>query len=399
VRPGLEKYWTRAKEQAEKQGHGGDWAYVVGIYKKMTVNKSEGADELEKGVPSAERYYINVRQGGQVPSRERLRDLAQAYRPLKPATTARLLDTGKPLYRLTDVFSGLGLDPDAQASWGAMLGPVIERSGNEVALRQAIYAVMREQKADGALGSALLERALRYRANRMKKSECVQVVTVDELRKAAGRWDDGGELEKSYRAIKTAYAKEYGKGAWGKIKVPEDVEESKAKAKKLPFGSKTKLGSEEKYRYTEAKRRLAGKLGMPKTGWGLYGRTIVGALKEREKGRAEKSESLSKAEPRGGAYHRRVMTKAGRYRYYYDRDKYESSADAHLDGETAAKKAIKGNVGALMEKAGKAGVSLPELASLVKRYGSKRVGGVLNEARKSGELTYKGGKLRAQARK
>lgn len=450
VRPGTEKYWTRAKERAAEQGRAEDWPYVVGIYKRMTVNKSEGkdsegeywikaasglvgpfrgpqdpkippkllglpvvhkppAERLEKGAmggPNAVRYFINVRQGGQVPSRERLRELAQAYRPPQPATTARLLDSGKPVYRLSDVFSGLGLDPDAQASWQAMLGPVIEGSGNEVALRQAIYSVMRERKADGALGSAVLERALKYRANRLQKSleapnpNCFcQLVTVDELRKSAGRWDDADELAKSYRAIKTAYEKEYGKGAWGKIKVPEDVQESKAKAEKLPFGSKTRLGPEEKHRYTEAKRRLAGKLGMPKTGWGLYGRSIVGALKQREQDRAEKSEALSKAEPRGGTYYRRVMTKGGRYRYYYDQGKYESSPEAHLDGEGASKRAIKARVGALLEKAGKAGVAVAELKTLTKRYGAKRVAGVLKSAQESGELTYKKGKLRAQARK
>ncbi|UCF46159.1 MAG: hypothetical protein JSU89_02970 [Myxococcales bacterium] len=339
VRPGTEKYWTRAKERAAEQGRAEDWPYVVGIYKRMTVNKSEGedsegeywikaasglvgpfrgpqdpkippkllglpvvhkppAERLEKGAmggPNAVRYFINVRQGGQVPSRERLRELAQAYRPPQPATTARLLDSGKPVYRLSDVFSGLGLDPDAQASWQAMLGPVIEGSGNEVALRQAIYSVMRERKADGALGSAVLERALKYRASRLQKSleapnpNCFcQLVTVDELRKG---------------------------------------------------------------------------------------------------------------EARGGTYYRRVMGKSGRYRYYYDQDKYEGSPEAHLDGEGASKRAIKARVGALLEKAGKAGVPVAELKTLTKRYGAKRVAGVLKSAQESGELSYKKGKLRAQARK
>lgn len=431
VRPGTEKYWTRAKERAAEQGRAEDWPYVVGIYKRMTVNKSEGedsegeywikaasglvgpfrgpqdpkippkllglpvvhkppaerlekgrsggverayrvrghpeviealdkqllmlrhcgsvgasrevtmsidgdgahwleidgvpgelerdsregqlasgrgvnvwslrkkaADELEKGAmggPNATRYFINVRTGGQVPSRERLRDLAQAYRPPKPVTTARLLDSGKPVYRLSDVFSGLGLDPDAQASWQAMLGPVIEGSGNEVALRQAIYATMRERKADGALGSAVLERAIKYRAEKLNKSleaphpNCsCQLVTVDELRKG---------------------------------------------------------------------------------------------------------------EARGGTYYRRVMGKSGRYRYYYDQDKYEGSPEAHLDGEGASKRAIKARVGALLEKAGKAGVPVAELKTLTKRYGAKRVAGVLKSAQESGELSYKKGKLRAQARK
>lgn len=289
VKPGLERYWERAKKRAEDEGHAGDWPYVVGIYKKMTLNKSE---PLEKGLAPAlnrPRYYINVKHGGQVPDRRRLMELAEAYRPAKPATVARLLDSGKPVYRLRDVFSGLGLDPDAEASWLAMLGPVIESAPNQVALRQAVYAVMRAQKAPGELGSMVLERALKYRDEKLRKGECVELVTVDELRK-------GGE-------------------------------------------------------------------------------------------------------PTGGTYYRRVKGKTGRWRYYYDQEKYEQSGDAHLDGETASKKAVTGKVRAMLEKAGKSGVQLSDCKALCKRYGHKLVGGVLNEARKSGELTWKGKRLRAQTQK
>jgi len=289
VKPGLEKYWERAKKRAEEEGHAGDWAYVVGIFKRMTVNKSLDGGELAKSLygPGRGRYFIQVRQGGQVPDRRRLRELAEAYRPAQPATVARLLDTGKPVYRLRDVFAGLGLDPDAEASWQAMLGPLIESAPNEVALRQAVYSVMRDRKAPGELGAAVLERALKYRAEKLRKSR-VELVTVDELRKA---------------------------------------------------------------------------------------------------------------EAAGGTYYRRVKGKTGKWRYYYDQEKYEGSKDAHLDGEGASKRAVRGKVGAMLEKAGKAGVKLADLKPLTKRYGSKLVGGVLNDARGKGELTYKGGRLRPQSQK
>lgn len=288
VKPGLEQYWERAKKRAEEEGHAGDWPYVVGIYKRMTLNKSEGLTKAIAPALNRPRYYINVRQGGQVPDRRRLMELAEAYRPAKPATVGRLLDSNKPVYRLRDVFSGLGLDPDAEASWLAMLGPVIESAPNQVALRQAVYAVMRAQKAPGELGSAVLERALKYRGEKLRKSR-MQIMTVDELRKAA--------------------------------------------------------------------------------------------------------------EPTGGTYYRRVKGKTGKWRYYYDQEQYERSGDAHLDGETASKKAVAGKVRAMLEKAGKSGVALTDCKALCKRYGHKLVGGVLNEARKSGELTYKGKRLRAQTQK
>lgn len=291
VKPGTEKYWQRAKAQAAKQGREGDWAYVTGIYKRMTVNKSEDGEGMEKAViPAAggPRYFIHVRQGGQVPSRDRLKLLAEASRPPKPATTARLLDSNKPIMRLAGVFEGLGLDPDAQASWAAMLGPVIESASNELTMRQAVYAVLRTQQADGALGSALLERALRYRRDRLQKSRTVELVTVDELRKG---------------------------------------------------------------------------------------------------------------EARGGTYYRRTTGKNGRHRYFYSPEDYDKSKGAHLDGEGAAKRAIKGKVAAMLEKAGKSGVQLSDCKALCKRYGSKMVGSVLNEARDAGELAFKGGRLRPQARK
>lgn len=375
VKPGQERYWQKAKALAEKEGRGGDWAYIVGIFKRMTVNKSMSAGEglskavrgesrtyrveghpevideldklmlmmeycgvagcsrniatsidgdgphwlkvegaqgkldkatqkkaldssrgvnlwqvrkqgeaLAKAMPTQLRYVIQTRVPGQVPDKRRMMELAEAFRSAQPSTTAQIEDSNKPMLSLRSVFEGLGLDPDAEASWRAMLGPTIEESPNELALRQAVYAVLRQQKVDGELGAEILRRALRYRRDRMQKSH-VALVTVDELRKAG---------------------------------------------------------------------------------------------------------------PAGGKYYRRVKGRSGRYRYYYDQDKYERSNDAHLDGETTSKRVVQGKVGAMLEKAGKAGVALADLKPLTKRYGSKLVGGVLNDARSRGELAFRKGRLSAQ---
>lgn len=107
--------------------------------------------------------------------------------------------------------------------------------------------------------------------------------------------EEGEALLKTYTAIRNAYEKEYGPGSWKKIKVSKEAKESKAKPETLSFGSKKKLGPEEHERYTEAKKRLAGKLGMPKTGWGLYGRTILGGLKDKEKRKKKKGEKAEKS--------------------------------------------------------------------------------------------------------
>lgn len=115
----------------------------------------------------------------------------------------------------------------------------------------------------------------------------------EEMLAKAG--EEGEELVKTYTAIRNAYEKEYGPGSWKKIKVSTESKESKAKPEQLPFGAKKKLGPEEHERYTEAKKRLAGKLGMPKEGWGLYGRTILGGLKDKKK-KGEKTEKSMEAQ-------------------------------------------------------------------------------------------------------
>jgi len=104
-------------------------------------------------------------------------------------------------------------------------------------------------------------------------------------------------------------------------------------------------------------------------------------------------EVLKKAEPKGGTYHRRVTSKAGKHRYFYDPEKYESSKDAHVEGKAAAKTQIKKAVQKYMETHGEKGCPIGEVKSLVKRYGSDVVGETMNEMRAEGGLTFKGGKL------
>lgn len=81
-------------------------------------------------------------------------------------------------------------------------------------------------------------------------------------------------FEKTYRAIRNMFEELFGAGSWEKIPIPSEARRSKAKAEYLPFGSKTKLTPAERARYTTAKRILAAVLGMPTSGWGLYGRSI-----------------------------------------------------------------------------------------------------------------------------
>ena len=102
---------------------------------------------------------------------------------------------------------------------------------------------------------------------------------------------------------------------------------------------------------------------------------------------------LFKADPKGGNYHRRVTNKKGKHRYYADPESYSRSKDAHVDGGEAADNYISNNVKNQVQKAGEEGCPVQNFKALVKRYGSKKVGGALKNACANGGMTYKGGKL------
>lgn len=141
--------------------------------------------------------------------------------------------------------------------------------------------------------------------------------------------EEGEDLIKTYTAIRNAYEKKYGAGSWKKIKVSTEAKESEAKPEKLPFGAKKKLGPEEHERYTQAKKRLAGALGMPTEGWGLYGRSILGALKNKDK-KTEKSfsgiEALGQFALQKSLYAMSRDRDVGAWAYQFDNTKLRIAA-------------------------------------------------------------------------
>lgn len=300
VKPEHEQYWRRAKAQAEKQGQGGNYAYIVAIFKQMTLNKGElpmgmdfgeapmkksetlppfylPADKLKKSYPG------NVQRGplripGQVPTpavMAAMRDFQAVQR--MPQAPAELI-TSTP--RLTAASVTHDLPLQKRTEWTTL----VKQAGNainEVTARAQVYAKAREDRLEPHLRRELAARTTDY--YRAVQKSRVQVVTPDELRKA---------------------------------------------------------------------------------------------------------------EARGGSYHRRVMGKSGRYRYYYDPEKYDSRDDAHLSGADAAKSYIRKCVTAQLTKAGKKGCDVGELQPLAKKYGAKTVANVLRQSRDDGFLTYSGRRLR-----
>lgn len=101
---------------------------------------------------------------------------------------------------------------------------------------------------------------------------------------------------------------------------------------------------------------------------------------------------LKKAEPRGGNYVKRVPMGKGKYRYYYDEDKYRSEYE-HVDGAEAFKsrmsKKVRGTIGSWGDK----GCPIKELKAHAKRFGKAEVSSLLKEQCQSGGMTYKDGKV------
>lgn len=102
---------------------------------------------------------------------------------------------------------------------------------------------------------------------------------------------------------------------------------------------------------------------------------------------------LQKAEPRGGAYHRRVPQDDGGYRYIYDPEKYQSRPDAHVDGREARKVYLHGRISREVEGCGEEGCD-PKM--VLEKFSGKFSPEEIREALKggcAGKLEFKKGRL------
>ncbi len=105
-------------------------------------------------------------------------------------------------------------------------------------------------------------------------------------------------------------------------------------------------------------------------------------------------ELLEKAFTPGGNYHKRVPRKSGKgYNYYYDEDSYKRSKGRHVSGEEAGNEYIGTQIQKAVEEAGDGGCDIGTFEALVKKYGAKRVAGVMKEG---GKYSFKKGKLFAR---
>jgi len=100
-------------------------------------------------------------------------------------------------------------------------------------------------------------------------------------------------------------------------------------------------------------------------------------------------ESMRKASPRGGSYHRRVTDKeTGKHRYFYNEDDYAKQDGAHVSGRDVLKRKCREG---LAKRVGK-GCTLDDLKGYG-GYDDELVKDAIRDSVKAGELVHTAGKL------
>jgi hypothetical protein len=188
--PRDEHLWDKAKKIAEKAGRGGDYAYIMGIYKKMKG--------ISKAYQIPETYRLN-RIHGRVPSRERLELMKLAETPPRPFSIARLLAHDSPRFTIPGIVDGLGFDRGQENNWIKFLENTMGTSINELVMRQSIAEKCISDRLNAPLRSAILQRSLSYW--RSLKKSTIQVFSVGDLIKSkyVKRWRDKDKWQYAYK--------------------------------------------------------------------------------------------------------------------------------------------------------------------------------------------------------
>lgn len=199
-----EGHWNKAKKLAAKQGRAKDWAYIMGIYQKMSGDSAP--EKMNKSTTCAlSPMFILTKWPGQVPSRENIDLLRQTKQMPSEPTLAQMFEPTGKYMRPESVVDGLGLDRAKQNEWIGLLGKALS-ARNELTVRHELVSKMLADRMAPELRRALFSRALSYYRD-MRKS-MVQIVTVDELRKAekpgaiVDKFEQGDPEERLARVIR-----------------------------------------------------------------------------------------------------------------------------------------------------------------------------------------------------
>jgi hypothetical protein len=182
-----ERLWSKAKALAEKQGHAGDYAYIMGIFKQMGgLGKADMAKAGHwSGIGPA-------RWPGQIPGREEAELMRLATRkPTYPSEQA-YMESGQEILTPDAITADLGIDPATAADFQDL----VERETSIAGVRTLVRGFSISHDLESAQSMMLLRRSLKYK-EAMNKSEIlyIDLNEQDKLEKAEAR---GG---KYYRRI------------------------------------------------------------------------------------------------------------------------------------------------------------------------------------------------------
>ncbi len=370
--------------------------------------------------------FKTQRVPGQVPDLEAIRLQKEVEKPPKEFSVARLLAHDDPILKVEAIAQNLGFDIQTENDWSAFLGDVLT-GGNEVSIRKAVLSKCIEEKLDPALRRAILARSLNYWRGKMRKS-LIEVVSPDELAKS-GRYITRSELalytKENIKKVEDSlgYAGKVTlnelKAAGGQMKLYIDLEKSKevkkrdgglltiAEVKKRaadyleksnPSYKKITIYARDQENSLEKllnKIKYTGNIGhsfsivvdpdssdyKESFGWDGDGSDHIGKIQ------VEKVEEFKKSGAIGGTYYRKVPKKKGKGdNYYYTREDYNKSKQAHTSGQDNERTYLSGKVQDTISKAGEKGCDVAGFEELVKKYGAKKIANSLREGKDSYEF-------------
>lgn len=343
-------------------------------------------------VPTA---WASQRRHGQVPHRDPAESagiMKMVSQPAPPFDVDRLFE--RPVMTPQAAVSDLGLSKADESSWAAFIGDVVGAAKYEPAVRQQVAERLLLEAWDPALRRVVLQRSAQlFRDTGMRKSKPgpskpgtrARVITAAELlkerlEKAGGEGSRGGKVVGHTAAGRPLYEGDKKEGASPSQALQairnamKDTSPANVRGAMIQVTSAGREDAALRPQLKEVVDQFA-KMPMPKASLKVV---------------KQASKILSKADAKGGLYHRRVPKTGGGYKYYYDPKSYRESKGAHHSGSDMRTQAMGSEVTKAATDAGHEGCDAKAMRRLAKKYGRAELADHLKSSCKRGKLVYKG---------
>lgn len=122
---------------------------------------------------------VRTRNPGGVPTDSNIAAMKLVQKPADPKTIARLMAHDDPRLTIESIVNDLGMDAGQRNDWITYLNEITTTAPNELVLRQEITSKSLDERMDGALRSAILQRSLSYW--RDCKKSLLQIMSPEDL--------------------------------------------------------------------------------------------------------------------------------------------------------------------------------------------------------------------------